>query len=118
VAPLMAHFIWLSFASEDAFLGCVLARANHLDDAIAETKRLGINPGHQVQSFEMDETLTNIVAAKLDPKWINKLLNIEEAKQLDSLVGDILHAAAKEGIVDPEGHLSNIVTFDQPDTLH
>lgn len=47
--------LWLSFATDDEFLGVVITEAPDVMAGAAKCHALGINPGGQVLSFEIPE---------------------------------------------------------------
>lgn len=49
------RWIWLSFVNEDDFAGVVITKTHGLNHAIQKTHLLGINPGGEVMSYELDD---------------------------------------------------------------
>ncbi len=50
-----AGWWWCSFANDGGFLGVAIVRAQGIGTAIMEARRIGINPGGEVLSFEVAE---------------------------------------------------------------
>lgn len=79
----MAWF-WLSFADPDRpkgtqFLGACLVQGTSFMDAIQQAHMTGLNPGGEVQGFEVpQERLSNV-----KPKWCNRLLTRSECEEMD-----------------------------------
>lgn len=44
---------WISFASNNANLGCCIVDANSPEEAIKKTKKLKINPGGEALAFQL-----------------------------------------------------------------
>lgn len=76
------HLMWLSFATDDKFLGGAYVMARGFIHAIDKAYRLGINPGGQVQGHDVPKE--NAVLVK--PEWRDRLLSKAEAVQIDKVV--------------------------------
>jgi hypothetical protein len=46
---------YISFATERAFLGATIVEANTIEDALDETRRLGINPGGEAAMIALSD---------------------------------------------------------------
>ena len=67
---------YLSFATEDEFLGAVIVDADNVIDATIKAHTLGINPGGEVLGY-------NITNAPVDvSKYMDRLLTLEEAEDM------------------------------------
>ncbi len=69
-------YLWLSFCDPDKpkgsqFLGVIITSALGLSHAIEKTHTLGINPGGEILSFEVDEN-------DIRPEHFDKLLTGDE----------------------------------------
>lgn len=70
------HWLWLSFADPEKprgqqFLGVVITQAKGLGHAIQKTHALGINPGGEIQAYQVDP-------ANYNPAHFDKLLSFED----------------------------------------
>ncbi|MFA4900880.1 MAG: hypothetical protein WC563_15285 [Brevundimonas sp.] len=73
---------WLSFADGNLptgsqFLGAVVVEAPSFLAAVAESHRLGINPGGEVQGVEVPRAIT------IPPAYVNRILTRAECEALD-----------------------------------
>lgn len=82
-----APFFWMSFATEDGFLGCIVTRAVMDQDnapcfpcTLQKTHDLGINPGGEVMSFVFSDE------APVPPEYVDRLMNREEAERLGNIL--------------------------------
>jgi hypothetical protein len=70
---------WLSFATEEKFLGVVIIRGSGFVPAIRNAHILGINPGGEVRGLELPPDVTI-------PDWAKKtLLDKDQATNLETL---------------------------------
>lgn len=77
---------WMSFADArkepgTQFLGVALVAADDMSCALREAWARGINPGGDVQAFE----LPLAVAEKIPPEYRNRLLSRDEAEALNRI---------------------------------
>lgn len=72
---------YLSFASEEGWLGACIVEEGTALAAIARTHLLGINPGGQIEIFEV----TGELIADFPPSVRNRLINTRE--ELENLFG-------------------------------
>jgi hypothetical protein len=72
---------WLSFATDDRFLGVAVVGPSETVEAAADLAReLGIHPGGEVAGLPTPGTID----ACIGPQWRNRLLTRPEARKLDS----------------------------------
>jgi hypothetical protein len=81
-------FWWLSFAdpkreSGEQFLGAVISRAHSFPEAIQVAHVLGCNPGGECKGVEIPEEM----GLKINKTHIERLLTIEECKEVDGMMG-------------------------------
>lgn len=69
------RYWWLSFASEEKFLGVAIVEGSDIVEAARNAHERNINPGGQVAGFEL------LVPAEQE-EWTNRLLTKEEAMGL------------------------------------
>lgn len=83
--------VWMSFSTDEAFLGVALVRCASQLGAIALTHRLGINPGGSVLASALPTDIAQHVATS----EINRLLNEAEAialkQRLEEIAGRTLN---------------------------
>lgn len=77
-------WFWLSFADArlpkgSQFLGVVVIAADTFLEAVVLTHALGLNPGGEVEGFPITRGLVP------HPRWLDRLLNREEAEALNSV---------------------------------
>lgn len=73
---------WLSFADGDRpvgtqFLGACIVDASDFLIAVAKTHALGINPGGEVQGYEIPEGAPDL------SRWKNRLMSRAECDEMD-----------------------------------
>jgi len=75
---------WLSFATKDEFLGCVIVEGGNIIEATSRAHELKINPGGEVLGYPFHTDPFD-----LEPH-MDKLMDREEAESL----GDAMDAVA------------------------
>jgi hypothetical protein len=73
-------WLYLSFADDDrgGFLGAVITYASGIGTAVMKCYALGINPGGEVLSFEIDDEIVDGI-----PNWaINRLLTVQQVEEV------------------------------------
>lgn len=79
---------WMSFVDPsrpegDRFLGVAMVQAESFDMAHALTHTFGINPGGELQSYELEEDGWERANISPDGEYMNRLLSKEELKGYD-----------------------------------
>lgn len=72
---------WLSYAAEK-FLGAVIVEAAGFPEAVGVVNSLGVNPGGEVRGFQIPSD-----APEVADEWMNRLLSLEDVKNLDRAGG-------------------------------
>lgn len=93
---------WLSFVDTDksapleeqvpgggGFLGVCIVRSVHMEDAVIKAHELGINPGGEVAGAPAPTWL-------IPEEYRNRLLSVEESRELDELLLTKLQDISKE----------------------
>lgn len=66
---------YMSFATEDEFLGGIVTDADSFIDAVSKARRMGINPGGEVLGVNID-------GAIIDESMMDQLLTKDEAETM------------------------------------
>lgn len=74
----MAWF-WMSFADDDGHRGCIVIDGEDIGDALSRAHAMGINPGGQVASWELDEAE---MRQRVPPEYLRRLLSREEVENM------------------------------------